>query len=294
MLQLLNMPDQHSARVQWLEQQLLSDQLGNLVDELSLIATDSPPTQSFDSSRKKVLQQGLRVLSESELHQLLSQPSLLLELQEDILIEGGAYWDRLKQQSYSSQVQQNQQRLASALGLALPEASDMPDTIPFQPKTSGGWVAWMTSMAAAVILFMALWTFWPPTQTTTPPKATGWGWNREGALAQTTTPLEYLNQLANAAKEWFNKSPEDAKAFAQRLLQFRQGCSRLILSEHPVLKPEDAQWLKDKCQAWAAKLDAHLALIESGQFEQGREQTNETIQKLIQALETRAKQAKTT
>jgi hypothetical protein len=71
--------------------------------------------------------------------------------------------------------------------------------------------------------------------------------------------------LAAGAEEWAKKRPDNRVALAQRLNEFRQGCSVLILSEHQPLTPVDRRWLKDACQKWAQKLDGQLARLESGE-----------------------------
>ena len=120
--------------------------------------------------------------------------------------------------------------------------------------------------------------------------ASGWGWSRPGALADDLPPAVYLDRLADAAGEWFKKRPADPIALARRIGEFRQGCSLLILSPHKALAAQDRAWLVDKCRAWAAKLDAHLAALEGGaSAAQVRDDADATINKLIAALRDRAK-----
>ncbi|MGZ3303087.1 MAG: hypothetical protein ACXWO3_18805, partial [Isosphaeraceae bacterium] len=120
--------------------------------------------------------------------------------------------------------------------------------------------------------------------------ASGWGWNRPGALADNLPPGVYLDRLADAAGEWFKKRPADPIALARRIGEFRQGCSVLILSPHKPLSGQDRAWLVEKCRAWAAKLDAHLAALEGGaSAAKVRDDADATINKLIEALRDRAK-----
>jgi len=102
-------------------------------------------------------------------------------------------------------------------------------------------------------------------------------------------PGVYLDRLADAAGEWFKKRPDDPNALARRIGEFRQGCSVLILSPHKPLAAQDRAWLVEKCRAWAAKLDAHLAALEGGaSAAQVRDEADATINKLIAALRERA------
>jgi DNA-directed RNA polymerase specialized sigma24 family protein len=119
-----------------------------------------------------------------------------------------------------------------------------------------------------------------------------WGWNRPGALRQDVTARAYLDQLAEAAQDWFTKRPEDAASLAERIKQFRLGCSVLLRSPHRPLSLVDRTWLVERCSAWAAKLDILLAALEAGQDPSTvRAQVDETITKLIAALRERRRGA---
>ena len=81
------------------------------------------------------------------------------------------------------------------------------------------------------------------------------------------------------------------EALAQRILEFRQGCSALILSDHKPLSPADREWLIEKCQGWAEKLDAQVAAVEnSNHIQTVRQEMDETVRNIITTLRNRAKQ----
>jgi hypothetical protein len=62
-----------------------------------------------------------------------------------------------------------------------------------------------------------------------------------------------------------------------------------MLSPHPALPPADRTWLEAKCKAWAGKLDEQLAALEgSADVSTVREATDGIVNKLIDALKTRA------
>jgi hypothetical protein len=109
-------------------------------------------------------------------------------------------------------------------------------------------------------------------------------------LPEDASPAAYFDQLADSAHEWFDPRPETPIDLGRRLGEFRQGCSVLILSPHRPLPAQDRAWLVEKCRAWAAKLDAHLAALESGEPAGSvRDQADATIDTLIKALRDRAK-----
>jgi hypothetical protein len=102
----------------------------------------------------------------------------------------------------------------------------------------------------------------------------------------------YLERLADSATEWYQERPDDPDdpvALARRIGDFRQGCSVLILAEHEPLPAEDRKWLAEKCRAWAAKLDSHLAAVEAGEDPRKvRAGVDETVRNLVEALRQRA------
>ena len=62
----------------------------------------------------------------------------------------------------------------------------------------------------------------------------------------------------------YDPDATDPSALARRIAGLRQGCLVLILSPHRPLSAADRTWLVDKCRTWAARLDDHLAAVESG------------------------------
>ena len=70
---------------------------------------------------------------------------------------------------------------------------------------------------------------------------------------------ETMRRRSNALG--FPPSPDDTEGLVRRIAEFRQGCSVLIESPHKPLPDTDRTWLVEKCRAWAAKLDAHLAAL---------------------------------
>ncbi len=121
--------------------------------------------------------------------------------------------------------------------------------------------------------------------------ATGWGWDKPGAIPNDVAADAYLAQLATAADDWFKKRPEDAAGVKQRITQFRDGCSTLIESSHEPLAAEDREWLVEKCKAWRGKLDEQLAAIDAGTDPFiVRESADEIVNKLTTALRNRAQE----
>ena len=263
----LNMPEQIRERAAWLEQHLLGLHLGELVAELKAIHGERAAAQTLDetlgSNLPKVLAQGLSELSSSEWHSLLTQPDLLLQLQERIFIDGGDYWNHPDKTppEVNSRVQAQWQRLEQLLSTDV--SSTAPSTMlaaQTQPVSHVAWwrhpLAVSMTTAAAVLVVVSL------TSAPAPQPVAAWGWNKSNILVGDLSPSEYLRRLASSAEEWTKKRPETREELLKRLGQFRDGCTQIILAKHEPLPEADRAWLRERCQKWASKLDGHRQSLE--------------------------------
>ena len=144
-------------------------------------------------------------------------------------------------------------------------------------------VAW--AVAATVLAIALAMRQVPPPAGERVVQANAWGWARPGALPFHAERREYLNHLADAAKEWFHSRPGRADSLALRIGEFRQGCSLLILSDHTSLNAADREWLTDNCRAWSARFDGFLIALETGgdPFVIGR-QADRTVEAIVASL----------
>lgn len=292
----LDIPDEPAQLPRWLENHLIGHHLGDLVAELSAVhgapSADQPSVRDLLGERLGgVLEGGLRVLPPGMLRKLLVRPSLLLELQELVFVHGGPYWDRATGSATSVQNQVDRGRRRLEEFLAAGDGAEEPERSALLSPRPLAWYRrpWVVGLATAAAVLLAVFfyhTYGPPGERPTPD---AWGWNTPGALPENVPADVYLNRLADAAEEWFRQRPEGPVALARRIAQLRQGCSVLILAEHPALPPEDRRWLVERCRAWADKLDKHLAAVEAGRDPvQVREEADDTVTKLTRALRDRA------
>jgi hypothetical protein len=290
----LEIPDDPALLPGWLEGHLVSTDLAALVAELEAVHGEPPDHLSLADvlrdRRDAVLSRGLASLPVEGVKSLLQSPRLLLELQELILTEGGPCW--LEGAAVAASKEDDLDRVwnrlsdpdqRSARAAVLAVAPPARQAVPL--------ARWVAAFAAAAALLLGI--FVVESRRAGDPRAavaaSGWGWNRPGALPENLPPGAYLNRLADAGEEWFKKRPDDPISLAKRIGEFRQGCSVLILSPHKPLSPQDRNWLVDKCRAWAAKLDAHLAMLESGaETLKTRDQADTTVNNLVKALRERA------
>ena len=288
MLASLDIPDNPAQWPEWLEQQIVGPQLGHLVAELQMLqASPENAPESLEAicgeRLPAVLQAGFSALSEAQIRSLLKQPETLLDLQERIFISGGSFWDRVSQddnlRAQAAAVWESvAPRLTRVGETAAPRVMPASQSRP-RGRRIGTWL--LSTVAAVLLAGLGLW--WSR------PAATGWGWDRPGALTASLPADRYLQHLADGAEEWFKRRPEDRAALTKRLAEFRHGCQTLIEAPHPQLAPADRTWLVEKCQAWAGKLDQHLADLQSGQdLPKVQADADATVRKLIGALRTKA------
>jgi hypothetical protein len=297
----LEIPDDPAALPGWLDRLLVGLDLAALVAELS--AVHGPETDHATSvhellgdQRDAVLAGGLAALPPDRLRRLLCLPRLLLDLQELVLTSGGPYWERLSSPSREHQehVERGRRHLDLILATEARKETRRPDVIPLSRHVAWYRRPWVVSLATAAAVLAVVLVHErsrPQAPITVAAAASAWGWNRPGALAEDLPSAAYLNRLADGAHEWFDQKPADPVALARRIAEFRQGCSRLILSEHKPLTPDDRTWLIEKCRGWAVRLDAHLAAVESGRDPVAvRAETDQTVSHLIEALRMKAKE----
>ena len=314
----LDIPDDTGQVAAWLERQIAGPHLGALAAELAAVhETDSdsvkPEERSLDEvlggALAEVLQAGLQQVKPEALQRLLQRPELLLELQARVLAEGGEYWRELLDESreLDEVLERGRQRLTDRFSMAPTartstaddESGDLIGTSAHgagetvqQQDAAAATVAipwyrrplWVSAMtAAAVVLLMLGGQHW--FQGPQPPAATAWGWNGPDAMPRGVSLKGYLEALAGGGQAWFNKRPDDAAGLAQRILEMRQGCNRLILADHSPLSAAEQEWLKDKCRAWAAKFDQQLAALEAGaDVAEVRRAMDEIVTNLVKAL----------
>lgn len=281
----LDIPDDPATLSTWLDSHLAGLDLRALVEELQSAQMGTSEAHKLDEvlgkSKSQVLAVGLAALPSERLPTFLSQPELLLDLQELVLREGGPYWDDLLKKGPAAQTADD----------AWPRVAPVPRVA--APRTRWyrrPWVAYVAT-AAAVLLVVILYDQFVRIPSRPGPAGVGWGWAKKDALPHEKAAPEYLNHLAAAADEWSKKRPDAAVPLAARLSELRQGCAVLILTEHKPLNPETQAWLKERCQAWAKKFDEQLQALEAGQDPLAvRAQVDETVTRLAEVLRKKAKE----
>src|SRR5262249_58094806 len=118
-------PDDPADLAAWLERRLVGLELDGLVAELAAIHGPSPGRLTLldllPDQIEQVRSSGLSCLTRDQLRLLLTQPALLLELQEDVLCSGGSYWDQIARTIPVMQlkVEEGRKRLPSTVAKTL-------------------------------------------------------------------------------------------------------------------------------------------------------------------------------
>lgn len=256
----LDIPDDRDSLARWIEDRLLGLDLRELVIELAALREDGTASRSLSDicgpDLPQALESGLASLPAETLRDLLQNPQTLLELQEQVFIDGGEYWSTAEASPpHRRAIDTGWHRLQRAIATqpATPATEDpaAPSTTPTS-RTSRRRILTLTSTAAAALLVSgAIWM-------TLPASPVGWGFNRPDALTADLSAPDYLNHLAAAASEWFNRPPDTRESLQQRLTEFRAGCDTLLTATHPQLSDTDRTWLQENCRKWRAEIDTHL------------------------------------
>jgi hypothetical protein len=287
----LTIPEDPDGLPGWLERQLVGPDLDRLVAELTVVHGRPPSRASLAAvlagHRERVLAAGLGELPRPALCQLLRQPDLLPELQHMVLSEGGPYWDGIRDDpAESGAAERVTKRVMRAVA-----AESRPPRVPGRRSAWVGYAA--TALATAALVLAAVYLGGPPPGVA--PRASAvWGFARVKELPRNAGDAAVLSRLADLAQEWANQRPTDADGLARRLMEFRLGCSVLLLDDDLPLSAPQQKWLRLRCGDWAAALDALLRRLDETRDVAGvRAAADATVAGIARELRDRAAAART-
>ncbi len=259
----LTIPDDIAALPGWLDHQLLGPDLDLLAAELAVVnrPTSTVPVLAdvLGDNAAEVLAGGLGSLPRSALVLLLRHPTLLAELRELVLTEGGPYWDTLVDDDLTAAGHRVAARIRQAIGAdppAIPSGHGLPRWC--------GYAATIFATAAAVlvVVYLAGGLRQPGPQPAEVATA-AWGFTKVQDLPRDAGDTATLTALADLASEWQKKRPETALDLARRLIEFRGGCAAIQIVPLP-LSESQARWVRLRCGDWAAEIDSHIRALEDG------------------------------
>lgn len=290
---ILDLPQSADDYAEWLENQLVSPDFGELLSELRALASGNAgtgPAATLDAilgdQKSQVLESGLRCLTPQQVRELLKNPDALEDLLFEIHISDSEYWQlqlpamQIPESAIPPELRERADKQAVTPVLKS-DVSDAPKTSrPAATSRRSWWIGAVLATAAVVLVMFSL---------RQPEAPNGWGWQRSDVFTAQLTAPEYLQHLADSANQWFNKTPTDRDSLRTRLAEFREGCDQLIEAPHPQLADTDRKWLVERCRAWSTKLDEHIAALDQGEsFEDVQRDADETVMRLINAIEERA------
>lgn len=279
-------PDSAEQLAPWLEQQLVGLRLGDLVAELTAFTGRHSATATLESLLGErlpaVLERGLRKLPEPTLRGLLQNPSLLLELQQRVFIEGGDFWNRVPRAAeQAAAVDRGWEALQAKLNL--PAA---PPPLPKSTRALPAWTRAVGALTAAALLVTATVFFWPA-----PAK---WGFDRPGLVAsKQPTPVFFRSLASTIEEDWTPARTADRDRLLTSLKEFRHGCDTLLAAPLENLPEKDRTFLKGRCQKWRDKIDGHIADLEQNRksVDEVRQDAAGTVGTLIKVLRDEAAKA---
>lgn len=288
---LLDIPDDPAAWPSWLEGELVSLQLHQLVAQLQLLAGHSSDASLqellIDDDIANIKAGGLGVLSQQQIGSLLKNPSVLYPLQELVLSDTEGYWqnipcDEAHQKQADALISGIQARLDAESGLQS-EHDSLPGPLTSEtPKKRTGRIALLGTLATALVIGFVI-------RIQQPPPGPSWGFAKSDlANIEVATSAEYFNLLADAGNEWFNKTPANADQLKKRLETFSDGCQVLIEAPHDQLATSERDWLVTKCKAWKEKIDNLIVRIDEApeELSQVQLEADEVVNRLVSALRT--------
>ena len=280
-------PDDPAEIARWLETVLCHGDLRGLVAQLGAVADNSYPPANLNDlvgeQRDSMLQQGLGSLSHSQIRMLLCNPSLLLQLQETVMLDGGPYWQAKFASSRDSTTVEATRRHLQQLRGVRPVQPSSPE-----PRQRTWSISMLTAIAASLLL--VAFGIWRGIDREPVPLASGWGWGAANGIPKDANPQDYLLELAHGADAWFDRHPNDAVALEKRLAEFQAGCERLIAAPHSALSNADRSWLLYKCRGWRTELEAQRNSVGKNPFDNSLGRADTLAKQVSKALRERAAQ----
>lgn len=120
-----------------------------------------------------------------------------------------------------------------------------------------------------------------------------WGLNQPQALAaleKSPSSSAYLKELAKVAAKGADHWPEEPIPLAQRITEYRLGCTRLLYADKRPLGDKEKEALNSLCRRWSEQLDNILEKLD-GQRTPVAEvsaQVDATIKQIVARLQDRA------
>jgi len=170
------MPDDPTRLARWLDEILVGDRLGDLVDELAVVhpgRAGASLHQVLGEEVDVVLDRGLVSLSTDAFRALMRQPHLFLELQELVFLNGATYWSQI---SRPGSLGLRTAEMWTAIAKRLPSSEPVIPLREVKPRSREWYRDVAVSLATAAAIFLTITLVGRFGRANTPPVASvGWG-----------------------------------------------------------------------------------------------------------------------
>lgn len=244
----LEMPIGHGEKLAWLEVQIASGPLFDLIAELGVIhdvdiddnPTDEELNDALDGMWDIVRKDGIKCLSEESVGKLLSQPTLLGLLQERVFAEGGAYWNDLIRPEPVSRTQLA--RLLDSLehekGNKTPAPKDR--SVRFWQGATA--ISTLLALAASVLLAVTMGS----KTGADPALVSGWALADESITSQDSpSRRQHWNSLAEAADQWRERKASTELDLEKKIVEYKIGCGLAAVAQHSPFVQDDVDDLRE-------------------------------------------------
>lgn len=309
MIRILDMPEAADQLGAWLDRQIASDSLAVIVDELSAIHGATEELLGQDDARawlgddaEAVCQRGLGALSRDRLRELLRRPALLSAIQELVLLEGDAYWDRHLEQVRVAPYEAIAQSVRSTPATIADPASRrnarrfLFAAIPLGLAASLGLLifkdAWLGDRWSAGRGTPIMRGVDGVDEGDSPAQHTRkWGWNSDELIPSGLPASRTPAALAAALDDWFGvtRGPDiDAKLMLLRLSELWTGCDRVLELPLEDMEAPARKRVYDVAATLQAGLQATLKELRDSTT---RQQTREAVDRAKKTADTLVREA---
>lgn len=285
-LHVFKIPESREQLAGWIESNVMLGSFGEFIGQLQIIRESGPEDPSLGLTRvlgdeaQTMIEFGLDPCSQKQLRQLLANPEALMELHQVVFASRYSYWfDEYSNNAVESfDARSDLQKIRHSI-----QHTQSIESSPSRRKF--GWLIATAMIAASLLLILFLMN---PDDTESRVK---WGWLADEAYQEYETPSDCFADLAKRGNEWFDETPSNADQFSVRLTDLMAGCDRLITNKQAVLSAEDQTWLVERCKNWASDFTVQQTELKTdhGNFPEVLQQTNESVRKLVAALNEKSK-----
>lgn len=285
MLDVLDIPESPTALAAWLDAALMKPGLRSLVDELTVF--NGAPDESLQAEHarrwlgddaEQVLRKGFAALAPSKVRELLSRPSLLPAVQELVLVDGGPYWQKLRQHpgattSSPSGTKRRYLLIFAPIAVAASVSTAMLlDALATRRIDDSGHANRNVQMRG------------DGPATTRPAEATPWVLSRRGILDDSQNPAEVSGRLADAIQEWravTDPLGDDFDALRTRLGELWAGCEQLRTNNLQKLPPASREAIIAAVAQLQACVQKQLEELSREEPAATKRQTTATVKRAI-------------